>query len=200
MGFAAGAAYGAAAGSFYEYDQVRDDRRTKQITDAIGGAKAGETADEAGKRHLQDFIGDWNLEIWALDADGNKITATGKAKVVMTSKETLQIDYTDIKSPGYNQELTGSSVVKSSPNNGFIVENKFSVSPDVRRLVGEYVPDKNASNFYPSTNKEGQTITGVVRANVRIELRVSGSNLVVAETYTVHNGKEVKMQSYRFIR
>jgi hypothetical protein len=35
---------------------------------------------------------------------------------------------------------------------------------------------------------------------VRIELRVSGSNLVVAETYTVHDGKEVKMQSYRFIR
>ena len=61
------------------YDQSRDDRRTQTIADSIGGAKQGERADDAGKRHLADFTGDWNLNIWALNADGSKINAAGQA-------------------------------------------------------------------------------------------------------------------------
>ena len=69
-GAAAGAAAGGAAGGMYMYDQSRDDRRTKMLADSIGGAKKGESADAAGKRHLQDFTGDWNLSIWSLNLDG----------------------------------------------------------------------------------------------------------------------------------
>lgn len=199
-GAAAGAAVGGASGAMYEYDQVREDRRTKVLADSIGGGNKGETADDAGKRHLGDYAGEWNLDIWALDADGKKITATGKAKVVMTSKDVLQIEYTDIKSPGYDQELNGTSVVTYSQSNGFTIENKFSTLPETRKFVGEYIPEKNAYNFYPSTNKEGETITGVIRSNVRIELRATGSNLCVAEAYTMIDGEEVKMQSYRFTK
>ncbi len=199
-GAAAGAAVGGASGAMYMYDQSRDDRRTKMLADSIGGAKKGETVDDAGKRHLEDFLGDWDLDIWALDAEGKKTTARGKAKGVLESKETARIEYKDIVAPGYDQEITGVSVLSYSPSKGFSLENKFSVTPGVRTYVGEYIPDKNAYNFYPSTNKEGQTITGVIRSNVRIELRVSGSNLMVAETYTMIDGKEVKMQSYRFTK
>ena len=199
-GAATGAAAGAAAGGMYMYDQSREDRRTKMLADSIGGARKGETADAAGKRHLGDFAGDWNLDIWALDADGKKITARGKATAVMPGKDTLRIEYKEIESPGYEQKITGSSLVNYSANNGFTFENEFSVYPEVRKFVGEYVPEKNAYNFYPSQNKEGETITGVIRSNIRIELRVSGGNLVVAETYTMMEGKEVKIQSYRFIK
>ncbi len=199
-GAAAGAVAGGAAGGMYMYDQSRDDRRTNTLADAIGGAKAGETADDAGKRHLSDFTGDWNVDIWALDANGQKITAKGKAKAMLTSKDTLTIEYSDIESAGLNQDITGSSVITYSAENGFAIENKFNISPEPRKFVGEYVPDKNAYNFYPTTNVEGKTVTGVIRSNVRIEMRATGTNLAVAETYTIHEGKEVKMQSYRFTR
>ena len=199
-GAAAGAAVGAGSGAMYEYDQTREDRRTQTMADAIGGAKKGETADGAGKRHLEDFLGDWNLDIWALDADGKKITATGKAKGVMESRETARVEYTDIKAAGFDQIMTGTSVLEYAPAKGFSLVNTFSVTPDGRQYVGEYIPDKNAYNFYPATDKEGKTVTGVLRSNVRIELRVSGSNLLVGETYTMMDGKEVKIQSYRFTK
>ena len=199
-GAATGAAVGGASGAMYMYDQSRDDRRTKMLADSIGGAEKGETADEAGKRHLADFTGAWNLDIWALDAEGKKITATGNAKVVMKSKDVLRVEYSDIKSPGYDQEIIGASVVTYSTNSGFKIENTFNVVPEKRKFVGEYIPAKNAYNFYPLNSKEGETVTGVIRSNVRIELRVTSDNLCVAETYTLMDGKEVKMQSYRFTR
>ena len=199
-GMAVGAAAGAGAGAMYEYDQAREDRRTQTMADAIGGARKGETADDAGKRHLEDFLGEWNLDIWALDAEGKKITATGKAKGVMESRERARIEYTDIKAPGFDQIVTGTSVLEYAPAKGFALENSFSVTPEPRQYVGEYIPQKNAYNFYPATNKEGETLTGVIRSNVRIELRVSGSNLMVAETYTMLDGKETQIQSYRFTK
>lgn len=142
----------------------------------------------------------FGLIVHHTDAERNRTTASGKAKGVMENKETVRVEYKDIVAPGYGQEMTGFSVFSYSPSKGFSLENKFSVTPEVRTYVGEYIPDKNIYNFYPSTNKEGQTITGVIRSNVRIELRVSGSNFMVAETYTMIDGKEVKMQSYRFTK
>lgn len=198
-GAAAGAMAGAAAGGMYMYDQSRDDRRTEMLADSIGGARKGETADDAGKRHLDDFLGDWKLDIWALDAQGNKITATGEAKGVLVSKEAARIDYTEITAAGY-EPISGTSLLTYSQDKGFVLENNFSVTSGARAYAGEYLPAKNAYNFYPSTGKEGETITGVIRSNVRIEMRVSGSNLIVAETYTLQDGKEVMMQSYRFTK
>lgn len=197
---AAGLAAGAAAGAAYEYDQVREDRRTKQITDAIEGVNKGETADASGKRHFQDFLGDWSLDIWSLKADGGKVTGSGKAKILMEGKDVLRLEFTDIHATGSDEKFSGASVVAYSPNSGFTMENRYSGSSEVRKLVGEYIPEKNVYNFYPSTNKDGETVTGVIRTNVRVELRVAGDNLVVAETYTFMDGKEVKMQSYRLTK
>ena len=81
-----------------------------------------------------------------------------------------------------------------------MLENNFLVTSGARAYAGEYLPAKNAYNFYPSTGTDGETITGAIRSNVRIEIRVSGSNLIVAETYTLQDGKEMIMQSYPFTK
>jgi hypothetical protein len=149
---------------------------------------------------LQDITDDWNIDIWALDADGKKITANAKAKSVITSKDVLRIEYSDFKSPDYNQDINGTTVISYSPDNGFMIENQFSVTNAMRKYVGEYIPADNAYNFYPTVSIEGQSATGVVRSNVRLVLRASSSNLAVAETFALVEGKEVQMQSYRFTR
>lgn len=197
---AAGAGLGAAYGAAYEYDQARDDRRTKQITDAIGGAQKGETADNAGKRHFQDFLGDWNLDIWALNADGTKLTGSGHMKATMESKDALRMEFSDIRASESGQAFTGAVVLKSSERNGFSMETRNSINSNVGRLVGEYIPAQNAYNFYPSTNKDGETVTGVIRSKVRLVLRVSGTNLCTADTFSMIDGKEVQIQSYRLTR
>jgi hypothetical protein len=196
---AAGAAYGMAGGAAYEYTQAREDQRTKTMADAIGGAKAGETADDAGKRHLDDFLGDWNVDIWSVDATGKKITGNGSAKVVLENKERARFEFTDVKATGFDQVFTGTSLLGYSASNGFTLKNSTSVTP-TRDYVGEYIPAKNAYNFYPTGNQEGDTPTGIIRSNVRIEVRVTGSNLFVVETYVMKDGNEVQVQSYRFTK
>jgi hypothetical protein len=198
-GAVAGAAAGAGAGAMYEYGQSREDNRTRMLADSIGGAKKGETVDDAGKRHLDDFIGEWNLDIWVLSEDGKKITAKGKAKGVLEAKTRAKIDYLEIAVDGYDDIVTGSSILGYDPQSGFSLENTFSVSGETLQFVGEYVPEGNKYNYYLS-GSEGKTVTGIVRSNVRVEVRISGSNLWIAETFTLIDGKETKIQSYRFTR
>jgi hypothetical protein len=199
-GMAAGAAAGAAGGAMYEYDQSREDRRTQMLAEAIGGARQGETADEAGRRHLEDFLGDWRLDIWVIGAGGKRITARGRAKGVLLSKTAARIDYTDITTADYDEEVTGHSILSYAPSSGFSLENRFSTISEVRKYVGEYLPAKNSYNYYPVSDMEGKTMSGIIRSDIRIELRTSGSNLFVAETYALVDGEEVQIQSYRFVK
>lgn len=199
LGMAVGGAYGAAAGGVYEYDQARKDRRAKMVADSVGGAEKGETPDGAGKRHFEDFIGEWHISIWALDASGNKITATGRAKGVMGERDQLELSFFDVKSPGYDTVVTGTSLITLSLESGFRLENSSSLT-ETRQFVGEYIPKFNLYNFYPSINEDGMTITGVIRSNIRIELKVAGSSLMMASTYSIKEGREVKIQEYRFTR
>lgn len=201
-GMAAGAATGAAYGAVYEYDQGREDRRTQVLADAVGGAKAGETADDAGKRHLEDFIGTWRVEVWAEGPEGKPLTAKGQAKCVLESKTKARIDYDDIIAPGFDQEITGFSIMTYASATGFFLENQFAIDGEalpVRKFVGEYLPAQNIYNYYPTSDTDSKTVSGILRSDIRLEVRSSG-NLFVVETYTMRGGKEVKIQSYRFIK
>jgi hypothetical protein len=202
-GAVAGAAAGAAGGAMYEYDQSREDRRTQTMADAIGGARQGETADDAGKRHLDDFLGSWRLDIWAEGPEGKRITARGRARCVLETRERARITYSDLVADGYDQKLSGYTLMDYEPSRGFALENHFAIDADnlpVRTFVGEYQPAQNRYSYYPTSDTDNQTISGTIRSSIRVEVRTSGSNLFVAETYTMREGKEVMIQSYRFIK
>ncbi len=198
---AAGEVVGAYEGAKFELKNTREDRRTKELKEATGGANKGETIDQAGKRHFKDFTGYWSLDIWAMNPDGSIITGSGRAKVMLVSENTLRLEFKYIRAPGYDQELTGYSLIIYSPNKGFALENHFSDIEGVRRYIGEYIPDSHVYYFYPSNKDiEEMALRGTLRSNIRIEARASSTQLVVFETFVLSEGKEVKMQSYRFIR
>jgi hypothetical protein len=197
----AGAVVGAYEGTKFELKNTRDDRRTKELKEATGGANEGETIDQAGKRHFKDFTGYWNLDIWAMNPDGSAITGSGRAKVILESENTLRLEFQSIRAPGYDQELTGYSLIIYSPNKGFVLESHFSDIEGVRRYIGEYIPDRNVYYFYPSNKYIEETaLRGTLHSNIRIEAGASSTELVLFETFVLSEGKEVKMQSYRFIR
>jgi len=199
-GMAVGAAAGGAAGGMYEYEQSRDDRRTKMLADSIGGANKGETMDQAGTRHLNDLLGDWSVAIWELGADGKHINAAGTAKGMMDQKNQVRFEYQDIVVEGYDVKLTGVSRLAYDPEAGFTLENKFSLDEAPLSFVGEYVAVNNAYNFYQLDSDNPKSRTGLIRTNVRIEMRITGTKLIVANTFALVDGKEVQVQSYRFTR
>jgi hypothetical protein len=68
------------------------------------------------------------------------------------------------------------------------------------KFVGEYTADKNDCNFYMLNNTDGETVTGIIRSNVRVDVPVASPSLWFADAYTLVDGKEVQFQSYRFTR
>ena len=210
-GAAAGAAVGAGAGAMYEYDQGKQDDRTQMMADAIatkdsGAAPAsdtapGETVGEVGARHLKDMQGSWKIDIWVLDAEGGRIQATGVAQGVAAGDTGTRLLYREIKTEGFDEVLSGYSLVTYDPGQGFFFENDFSNSEEVLHGVGEYLVDKNAYNFYLTTGEGEEMISGgILRSGVRVEIRISSPAMFVADTYTLIDGKEVQVQSYRFTK
>jgi hypothetical protein len=206
-GAAAGAAVGAASGSWYDYDQERQDDRTQMLADSIAGSKAqdvapGETVGDVGKRHMQDFLGDWNLDIWVLAEEGKRITGTGKAKGLAAGENATRIVYLEGSAEGYEETFGGGhTLLTYDPGQGFFLENYFTFTDEVLKGVGEYLTDKNAYNYYLVGDTGGEMVSGgVLRSNVRIEIRISSPSMFVAETYTHIDGKEVQVQSYRFTK
>ncbi|MGL1862769.1 MAG: hypothetical protein OCC46_09645 [Pseudodesulfovibrio sp.] len=198
-GAAAGAIAGGAAGGMYMYDQSRDDKRTKMLADSLGGAQKGETVETAGKRHLDDFLGEWNISAWAMRADGTKINGTGKAKVIMDTKESAQFSFIDIVAEGVTQDVDGGAVLGYSEQNGFTLACTSTVYSGTRNYVGEYVPQNNEYNFYPVNAASEAGSTGVVRSNIKLTVRASG-NMISIATFSMIDGQEVQIQSYRFTK
>ena len=202
----AGAAYGAAAGSLYQYDQSRQDERTQMLADSIAGSNASdigprETVGDVGKRHMQDFLGDWNLEVWVLAEDGKRIMGSGTAIGVLAGENSTRVIFRDFAVKEFPEASGGGYVLLNyDPGQGFSFESSFSFSDEVVKGVGEYLVDKNAYNFYVVSNTSGEMVAGLLRSSARVEIRVSGSAMWVADTYTHIDGKEVQVQSYRFTR
>ena len=204
MGAKLGAVAGGTSGVAYEYDSRRADRRNKELTTAIaanqqGAVPQGETVAQTGTRHLDDFLGEWNISAWAMKGDGTKLNGTGKAKVVMDTKESARFTITDIKAEGSDQTFDGSALLGYSEKNGFTLENSSSAYTEARKYVGEYLPEKNAYNFYPTDASSNTGATGITRSNIRLEVRASG-NMITINTYSMIDGQEIQIQSYRFTK
>jgi len=203
LGAKVGAVAGATSGTAYEYDSRRQDRRNKELTTAIAGNQAAaqptETVADTGKRHLDDFLGEWNISAWAMKGDGTKLNGSGKAKVVMDTKESARFTLTDIKADGVDGDYDGTALLGYSDKNGFSLECTSSTYEGTRKYVGEYLPEKNVYNFYPSSGGSETGTTGVIRSNIKVEVRPSG-NMISIATYSMIEGQEVQIQSYRFTK
>ena len=205
-GAAAGAIVGAGAGAMYEYDQSKQDDRTMMMADAVASnketdAKPGETVGDVGKRHMESFLGDWKMDIWVLGEDGEHIPATGQAKGIAAGESGARVMYRDVTFEGAEESFEGTLLMTYDPGQGFFLENSYSYSDEELKFVGEYLADRNAYNYYLTNNTSGEMVSGgVLRSNMRVEVRVSGAAMWVAEAYTHIDGKEVLVQSYRFTR
>ena len=204
-GAAVGAAIGGASGMMYDYDQSRQDDRTQMMSGAIAQSRSGdvaptETVGDVGKRHMQEFLGEWKVEMWGLDENGERITAKGLVSGVSAGENATRILYREIHVDGFDEPLGGGYMLLTyDPGQGFFVENHFSVTDETLKFVGEYLADKNAYNYYLIDN-EGAMTGGILRSSVRLELRISTPSLWVAEAFTHIDGEEVLVQSYRFMK
>jgi len=198
-GAATGAAVGGASGAMYEYGQHRDDKRNQTLADAIAGSKSNtNNAEPAMANPLESFIGGWKVNAWGLMPDGKKITATGQGKGVLTEKSTARVDYFDIKADGYEQTLNGYAIINFDEKNGLTLSTYGPDNKIDARFVGEYIAEQKKFNFYLTDAQSDNTVTGILKSDIRMEVRIAASNLWMVSTYTLMDGKDTQIQSYRF--
>jgi len=215
-----GAAMGAAVGGAYTYDQRRQDERMELVAGAIAqpnvivmpqqaptqavtpapAPAAQITVGEIGRQNLSAFTGDWDVELWVLTKDGDKLTGSGSAKGLMAGESGVRVLFTQFDMESF-PEATGGGQVRMSyeEGEGFFLESSFAYTDEVLKMVGEFVPDSNKYNFY-LLGAGGENAAGIVRSSVRVEVRSAGAAVWFAETYTIIDGVETQIQSYIMTR
>ena len=159
------------------------------------------TVGDLGRNGLQNFVGDWNLATWSLAADGSRLAGTGSARVFAADQNAVQIVITDFNAPDFPEATGGGNVLLSyQPGRGFTLESDFAFSDEALRFIGEYRADAGDYSFYFVGGSGGETVTGVLRSSVRVEVRSSGAASWVAATYSYVDGKDTQVQSYQFTR
>ncbi len=200
-GAATGAVAGGATGAMYEYDQHRDDKRNLMLANAIGGSNISGSKSAAGAamaNPLEGFIGEWKVSAWGLMPDGKKVTATGKGKGILTAKNTAKINYFDIRPVGYEKPLSGHAIINFDEKEGLTLSTYGADNEIDARFVGEFIAEQKKFVFYLTNSRSNSTVTGILKSDVRIEVRISGANLWIVNTYTLLKGQDTQIQSYRF--
>ncbi|WP_299790738.1 glycine zipper domain-containing protein [uncultured Shewanella sp.] len=202
-----GAAAGGAAGAAADYQNDREDHRnangSKNINiNGLGNGTTPNAPQLSGVPQswdrLNDFSGDWQINVWALLDDGNRIEATGMAKGSLAKTTVAQLQFEQLNVDGVAHELTGQIQLGYTPAGGYSLETDFS-NNEMMRFSGEFQGSSQRYSYYP-VGVEGQTLSGDERNNMRVELRFAGKDVFLVDTYTQVKGTEVQIQSYRFTR
>jgi hypothetical protein len=177
------------------------------LAEAIGGRPAGGAAPapEASRPQTWDrldtFSGTWRCTVWGLDAEGNRVTASGDwtGRLASTRAVRLNLDDFDVDNLEDNPELEGYCQMSYDPTTGYELLNVFSSTPEDQRWVGERMAGEERYNFYYVGSSDTGTL-GTARRDTRIELRFIGQDVFLVDTYVQTGSGEVQVQSYRFTR
>ncbi|QLE86968.1 hypothetical protein FLM48_18965 [Shewanella sp. Scap07] len=197
-----GAATGAAAGAAADYHNDREDYRNENASKNIninGLPAQNQTASAAQTwQALDNFSGQWRVNIWAMDGNGERIEATGKASGSLAKTTAAQLQVDDLLVNGKAHNVNGQVQLSYTPESGYKLMTSFDNNPDMH-FAGEFNQATARYQYYP-VKVAGSTLNGQARENMRIELRFAGSDIILVDTYTQVKGEDVQIQSYRFTR
>jgi len=164
------------------------------------GAQNGRTAEESGRIGLRNFVGEWDLEMWSLAADGSKLEGHGVVEGTAEGESATRITFTEFAAPAFPAATGGGQVrIAYEDGKGFTLESWFKYSGEVLNFSGRYEADTGRYIFF-AFGSDGEIATGVASASVRVEIRSVDIATWVAETYSSVDGQSLLVQSYRFSR
>ncbi|WP_144213428.1 hypothetical protein [Shewanella donghaensis] len=209
-GAAVGAAAGGVAGAGADYANDREDYRNENASKSIninglsangisGNAQSNAQANQqpATWDKLDNFSGQWQVNIWALNSEGNRIEATAEAQGSLIKTTATQLSVDNLIVNGDQQALAGKVDLAYSAEEGYQIETNFNGNQKLN-FVGE-VSEHGRYSYYP-VGVNGETYSGNDRNKMRLELRFVGKDVFLVDSFTQIEGKEVQIQSYRFTR
>lgn len=208
-GAVAGGVAGGVAGSMSDLESDRDTERTAMLANSIASNNSGGTAPGTAPRQdnwerLNVFPGNWTCNIWGLNAEGTRQTATATFTGSLQSTSAARLSMTSFDAADFGDSidagLTGYTEISYAPGSGYQLLNVFTATPDSHRWVGERMTgEERYSFYYTGTSNAGQA--GRPLSDQRMEMRFVGNDVFFVDTFAPGpGGAEVQIQSYRFTR
>ncbi len=168
---------------------------------AAVNSQSGPTAFDRGRIGLRNFIGDWNLDMWSLTLEGNKLEGSGVAEGNAEGENATRIIITEFEAAAFPAATGGGQILFSyEPERGFLLVSHFRYSDEVLRFTGQYQADTGRYVYHLFGGSGGQIATGITLSSVRVEVRSLDTASWVAETFASVDGQTTQVQSYRFTR
>ena len=153
---------------------------------------------EAARLGLQNFAGDWDMEMWSLAADGRRIAGKGTVTGSLEGDYAVRIVIKDFEAPEVPDATGGGTLlIALHPERGLSFESDLPAADSKLQLTGQFNSGKYI--FYLFGGR-GETMTGIQRSSLRLEVQSIDQRTWVAETYTSFEGQTTQVQSARFTR
>lgn len=199
-GAVAGGVAGGTAGSWSDYQNDREDYRAETLAAGIASVNTGGQGEAPqGWQNIDAFVGQWNVAMWSLDDEGERIDATAKAVSRLDTTQSVTFSYSDFQSDALDEEVTGTTMLGFHADRGFEMLNQFSTAPEGNRYVGHFDNQANKYNFFYAGSNTA-TFTGIQRSDYRIEMRMVGTDVILVDTWAMVGSEEKRIQSYRLTR
>ena len=195
-GLAVGAAVGAGQGAYEGWKQDQDDRRTKQITDAIREQKKSGAArqqqpnvDDAARtrEELTRFLGTWRMEGWVQDPGQERHNVTARVNGNIEMKYFVELAYIDMKVSGVDSQIWGTSTLGYDTDDGFSVSTRLNTLPEAVRAERGKFDQSNRSFVF-------------MGSDYRVIIRFATPDRFIVETTVTTGGKTQQVESYTFTR
>jgi|GEM_PF-957929 len=204
-GAVAGGVAGGVAGATNDIqnnrENIRHDSRNDSLSQ-IGNGNNASTAPYQNKTQnwdqLNNFTGEWNVSIWS-GASEQPVTASAKATGSLAKTTEARIQIQDLAINNNKQPLQLTANFAYTPDAGYTLSVNSNINNVPVQFAGEYQSGMNRYNYYPTSN-DVSVIEGIDSSTVRLELAFAGQNVWMIDTYAQVNGKEEKIQTYRFTK
>ncbi|MEM9304749.1 MAG: hypothetical protein AAGE01_21740, partial [Pseudomonadota bacterium] len=144
------------------------------------------------------FQGSWHLQGWSLAADGRRLAGSGAATATPHGDYAVTITLETFEAP-WLPEASGGGTVRLAwhPQRGYSLETDIPASDRKLQLTGR---DESGRLVYYLIGGGGETVTGIPRNSVRIEIRWLDADTWTAETFASVDGSSVQVQATTFSR
>lgn len=147
---------------------------------------------------LNNFVGNWTMESWSLAGDGRKIEGTGIATGSPEGDHAVRIVVNDFYSAELPEAIGGGTILISHhPERGLSFESDLAAADRKLQMTGQFESGKYVFYLFDGS---GDTVTGVQRTSLSIEVESVDQNTWIANTYASFEGTRTHIQSTRMVR
>ena len=175
--------------------------RTTTSAPAPAAAPASKPASaniDAAVLGLKAFRGDWQMQMWSLNADGSKQHAEGTVSGVQNDANSVRLTVNEISMPGVENAIgTGQVTIAVHPQAGLTLTSQLPASGTDLNFAGQF---RNGRYVFYLIGGSGNTMTGIDRSSMRLEFAAEGVGTWVAESYVTVDNQTFLIQSARFTR